>query len=509
MLNSRTGKKWTGLKKNSGLDVGLPEEPLSFLEPSPVESDLSRKDRLCRKIIEYGLLALIIFSPLPAASVYDWAILLIELTAVFLTAVYFMMKKPPSLNQKLAPRLKWPRLAFALLFLLYIPFQIVPIPKSLLRLFSPRAFSMQQDFSPRFAELKSLSLSLIPSRTLREALQLLAYVLIGFLVVKVITHRAQIKRMMTVIVCLGIFEAFYGLFELYQKNPHILFQKKVHFLDSATGTFVNRNHFSGYLELVIPLAISLIISRIDLFTMHRKKWKDRIAALTGKGTSVNILLTIGFVVMSLALLLSNSRSGGVLLIMTFLIFFEMTVFYFGKVRYRRAWIKNFLIVTFLIITVIALYTGIESMIGRFSLDNLLQEGRPRYWSTVMRIIKDFPLFGAGLGTFGLTYEAYETLGSEWTLVHAHNDYLEYMSELGILGFALLAAGILYILADAFLTWSKRRNPDIKSLAMGGLVSVFIILVHSLTDFNLHIPANVLLFAVILSLSWSTVYYRKS
>jgi O-antigen ligase len=95
------------------------------------------------------------------------------------------------------------------------------------------------------------------------------------------------------------------------------------------------------------------------------------------------------------------------------------------------------------------------------------------------------------------------------LVHAHNDYLEYLSELGILGFALLAAGVLFITVDSFLTWAKRRNPEVKSLALGGLVSVFVMLVHSLTDFNLHIPANALLFTMILSLNWSAIYYRKS
>ena len=35
------------------------------------------------------------------------------------------------------------------------------------------------------------------------------------------------------------------------------------------------------------------------------------------------------------------------------------------------------------------------------------------------------------------------------------------------------------------------------------------LVHSLTDFNLQIPANALLFSVVLSLTLKTVYHRKT
>jgi len=490
-------------------ELSFPEEPLYLAAAAPAEEDVSAKDRICRKIIEYGLLVLIVFTPLPIASVDDWAILFIELMAVFLTGVYFLMSSPPAVNAKLAQKLRWPRFAFAALFVLFLPFQLLPIPKSILRLFSPHAFALQQQYSPRFGEMKSISLTLVPSQTLKEGLLLLAYVLIGFLVVRVITRRAQIRRMMMVIVGMGVFEAVFGLFELYQKNPSLLFYRKAHNLDSVTGTFVNRNHFSGYLELVIPIALTLIISRIDLFTMPSKKWRQRLAVLTGKGTSVNVLLGIGIVIMALSVLLSNSRSGGILLLLIFMLFFELIVFFFSRSRIRKTWIKNFLKIMFVVITLIALYAGIESMVGRFSLDNLLQEGRPRYWTTVMRIVKDFPLFGTGLGTFGLAYEAYETLGLSGMLIHAHNDFLEYLSELGVLGFALLAAGILFIIVDSFLTWIKRRNPEVKSLALGGLVAVMVMLVHSLTDFNLHIPANALLFAVILSLNWATIYYRKS
>jgi len=367
----------TALPKLFGRDISLPEEPMYLPASVPSEETLSAKDKLCRTIIEYGLLALIVFTPLPIASVDDWAILLIELVAAALTAVYFLMGTRPQVNGRLLQRLPWPRYALLAFFVLFLPFQLIPIPKSILRLFSPHAYSLQQQYSPRFAEMKSISLSLVPSQTLREGLLLLAYALIGFLVVRVITRRVQIRRMMIAIVGVGTFEAFFGLFMLYQKNPSLLFYSKTHNLDSATGTFVNRNHFSGYLELVIPIALTLFISRIDLFTFPSKKWRQRLAVLTGKGTSINILLAVGIVMMSLGILLSNSRAGGVLLLVIFMLFFEMIVFYFSRSRFRKMWIKNFLKIMFVVITLIALYVGIESMVGRFSLDNLLQDGRPR------------------------------------------------------------------------------------------------------------------------------------
>jgi O-antigen ligase len=487
----------------------IPEEPAS--EPfSAAEErpELSRFDRIGRQVIEAGLLALIVFTPLPAGSVNPWAVLVIELTTVLLAAVYFLMSQPPHVNSKLQRKLLYPRLGFAALLLVYVPFQMLRLPGTIVRFLSPKAFAFREAYASA-GGLKAMSLSLAPARTIEDGLGLLASVLAGFLVVRVIVHRRQIVRMMAVIVASGVFQAVYGLFELTRSQPRILFYPKVHNLDSVTGTFVNRNHFAGYLELVIPLALALLISRIELLAMPGMKWRRRLAALTSRGATANVVLAIGFLAMALGILKSNSRSGAVLLALTFLLFMELILFTFGRMKLRRAWIMRALKIGLLLVALIALYSGVESMIGRFSMDNLLQDGRPRYWMAIMRVIKDFPLVGTGLGTFGLVYDAYETLGLQGMFDHAHNDYLEYLSELGIAGFGLLLASILFVAADSLLVWLKRRSSEAKALAMGGLVAIVIMLLHILTDFNLQIPATMFLFAVILGLTWSTAYYRKA
>ena len=466
-------------------------------------------DRLGRTIIESGILALLVLSPLPAASTDDWAILIIELWAIALTVVYFLLAHPPRTNVHLAQRLGRLKYGLAALFL-WIGVQLLPLPKWMVSVLSPRTVALHQQFSPRFADLKFFSLSLVRSQTLGEALRLFSFILIAFLVVKTITHRRQIQRLMTVIVGMGLFEAVYGIFELSQKNPRVFIFKKVFNLDSATGTFINRNHFSGYLEMIIPLALSLAISRLDFFGGPGRKWRDRLSAWTGRPAALVVFASVALVMMSLGIVLSNSRSGVFLLVLTFVIGLELTAFHFSQARSRQVWLRRFLVAAFALITVLALYVGIDAMLGRFAHDNLLHDGRPRMWGNVLSIIRDFPLFGTGLGTFGSVYPLYATVKFEgMVLVHAHNDYLEYLSELGLVGFVLLAGLVFYVAVDSFRTWSKRRNPEIKGLAMGGIISVFIILVHSLTDFNLHIPANALLFSVVLALAYATVYHRKS
>lgn len=480
-----------------------PSQPVDFLSSEAMEK---KKNNLCGRIIEYGILALIIFSPLPAASVNEWSILVIQLIVLIMMPAYILMKEKPNNNKILSHSLKWPRYLFFGLFL-FLFIQMIPLPKFLMRLFSPQTYSYHRLFSVDFPSQRFMSISIIPGHTLREGLEILSYILLGFLIIKTVTTRKQIMRIFSVLVAMGAFEALYGLFELSNKNPRILFYKKVHTLDSVTGTFVNRNHFSGYLEMIIPLAIGLIIARIDLFSISGLKWKQKLLRLSEKGLAVNVLITIAIVLMSLGIIFSKSRSGVTILILTFILFFELTILYLSVSQQRKKWIKIFLSSSLLIITFISLYIGIGATIERFSLDNLLREQRPAYWGSALRIFSRFPLFGSGLGTFTSLYPDVEQDGVLVRAFHAHNDYLEYLAELGLLGMSLLLGGILFLAIKSFLIWRERRHPEVKGLALGGIVSVICILIHSLTDFNLHIPANMLLFSVVLSLTIVASFYK--
>ena len=472
------------------------------------EVSLSKRDRVCRKIIEYGILGLIIFTPLPAASVYEWSILVIQLTVLVMMAAYFLMRETPQNNKFLSLSLKWPRYLFVGLFV-FIFIQIIPWPIFLVKIFSPDIYSFRNIFSSDIPGAKFMSLSLIPSHTLREGLELLSYFLLGFLIVKTVTRRRQIFKIFYVLVIIGFFEAFYGMIELYSNNPRILFFKKRFYLDTVTGTFVNRNHLSGYLEMIIPLAIGLIIARIDLFSLAGLKWREKLIRFSEKGFSKNLMITSSIVVMSLAIILSKSRSGVFLLVFTFILFFELTVLYSGRVRHRQEGVKKFLKVSFLIITLISLYIGIDATIERFSLDKLLRDGRPVLWSNVTTIVGDYPVLGTGLGTFASVYPAYEEIVTPRHYSHAHNDFLEYLSELGVVGMILLFGGILYMVVSSFLIWRVRRDPEVKGLALGGIVAIVAILIHSIADFNLHIPANMVLFTVVISVTFVTAFYKKS
>ncbi|MGZ5498004.1 MAG: O-antigen ligase family protein [Candidatus Aminicenantales bacterium] len=464
---------------------------------------------MTKKPLDYALLALLAWSPLPAASVEEWSIFVIELAAAVMAAGYVLLEPKPALNPHLPPVLKRLRPVVIALFG-FLAFQVVPLPAGLVEIISPGSYGFRKLYAPEFPRMKFMTLSLVPAATIGTGLFLAALAILGFLVLRTVTRGRQIRAMLAVLVGSGVFQALYGLFELTRDDPRILFYKKVFSPDSVTGTFVNRNHFSGYLEMIVPLALGLAIARMNMMTFGVKGFREKLLLWTSKGILANVLIVAAAVVMSLAIVLSNSRSGLVVLAFTVFLFFGFSVAAFSRAGFREAWVGKTFRATFLCVAVLAVTVGVGSTIRRFALDDLLHEDRPQYWSNTVEIIGDFPIFGTGLGTFASAYGAYEkTSSTELQLIHAHNDYLEYIAELGLAGAILLIGIVLYLAVSAYLAWRQRRNAQARALALGGIVSLAGIGLHAVTDFNLHIPANMVLFTVVLGLTLVMAYYRKS
>ena len=461
------------------------------------------------KIVRYGLLGLLAWSPLPAASVEEWAVFAIELAAAVMAGAYVLAEPKPALNPHLPPILKRMRPVAIALFA-FLALQVAPLPVAIVRVIAPGSYGFRRLYAPEFGRMKFMTLSIAPSATIGAALFLASLFILGFLVLHTVKRGREIRTLLAVLVGSGVFQALYGLFELTRSEPRLLFYKKIFSPDSVTGTFVNRNHFSGYLEMIVPLALGLAIARMNMMTFGVKGFREKLLLWTSKGILLNVLILGAAVVMALAIALSNSRSGLAVLAFTAFLFLGLSVSAFSRAGFRQPWIGKTVRTTFLCVTVLALTVGIGSTIKRFALDDLVHEDRPQYWANTAAIIGDFPVFGTGLGTFASAYGAYEKSSStELRLVHAHNDYLEYAAELGLAGAVLLFGGVLYLAVSAGLAWRGRRNAQARALALGGLVSLAGMGLHAVTDFNLHIPANMLLFTVVLCLTLVMAYYRKS
>src|SRR5262249_52683407 len=142
------------------------------------------------------------------------------------------------------------------------------------------------------------------------------------------------------------------------------------------------------------------------------------------------------------------------------------------------------------------WLGVRQVLDRFSSLQSLEVTTGKRASMrhdTWRIFLDHPVTGTGLGTLPTVFPAYESLYDGKFVNHAHNDYLEVLSETGAVGGACGAVFIGMLLFVSLRQLLQRDQPFAAALHLSGLVACVGLLVHSFVDFNLHIPSNALLF----------------
>jgi O-antigen ligase len=121
------------------------------------------------------------------------------------------------------------------------------------------------------------------------------------------------------------------------------------------------------------------------------------------------------------------------------------------------------------------------------------------WRDTARLIGGHPLFGSGLGTFPVAFTAVQRTFLGKFVNHAHNDYLELANDVGIPGATLLFGSIGVVVARLARKTLYGEGSFERTAALACVASIGAILLHSLTDFNLYIPANALVVSTILGM----------
>jgi O-antigen ligase len=434
-----------------------------------------------QKGIEYGLIILIIFTPLCFGSVHPWAYTGMELVVIFLLILWVYI----SLKKGLIYWAKTPLNIPILLFVILILFQIIPLPDFVLKIISPKTKELYNITLPSISYFNSLTI--YKHATKLEFFKIVSYLGIFFLIINNL-NKKSVDRIIIAIIMIGFIIAIIGIVQKYTAPKKIYGFRDASYA-SPFGPYVNRNHFAGYMEMVVPLTLGFLLSRFKFLSFREENLKTYISSRDAE-ISKSLLLTFIIVITSSSILLSLSRGGTIGLFLSLMLFFVI------RLR-RRKWFIIFVILNLIFIFI--LWIGIDPIINRLlTLKNsyTMERSRIRIWKGVINMIKDFPIFGTGLGTFPYISPKYKSIKSALLLEHAHNDYLELISEVGIIGFIIFIYGIL-----SFYKWTvkglkNRKNPWI---IIGGLISLYAILFHSLVDFNMHIPANSLLFFIILGL----------
>ncbi|MGH9970062.1 MAG: O-antigen ligase family protein [Pyrinomonadaceae bacterium] len=335
------------------------------------------------------------------------------------------------------------------------------------------------------------TLSLDPYAT-RLVIVQVASLLIYFAATTVFTDTPhRLRLLVRTITIFGFFLAIFGLTQSIASPTRVYWVRELA-QSTAFGPFINRHHFAGYMELTIGLPLGLIFGG----ALEKEK---RFIYLFAAG------------LMGVALIMTGSRGGIISLIAE--ISFLLGLAGFRKRRRRTKEVKGSgvrraLVRTGLaLVLIIGLFAGVVLLGGESALVRFLgtvnsddpTTGRAHFWSVTLDIIKAHPVVGAGLGAFPSVYTRYDSRNGLYRLEQAHNDYLQILSDGGIVGAAL---GLFFVIALFRMGFSRRESRDEfrSGVALGALAGCFAVLVHSFFDFTLHITSNTLLFLVLAALA---------
>jgi O-antigen ligase len=471
-------------------------------------------------IITLFLIFLIIFTPIAFGAMELWAFSLMEL-GILLIIIFWaiqsiigsrqlakgnrqsLMNDPNDHNVLNVPNVF---VVFLSLFLLLVLFQLLPLPSGLIKILSPKTYALRSALSLQLSGL-SFPLSFVPFLTQIEFFKWLT--LIGLFIF--LLHWKPLeqgnrttKRLMVVVVMVGVLESLYGIFEFFSGHRHILHLEAETLVSSVTGTFINRNYLAGYLLMVIPVSIGFLFSREVVEGSRFGGWRERLSSLDGK----TLLIGFSVIVMILGLIFTASRMG----ILSLLLSFSLVSFLFRNPEKGKRFSKTAVLI-FGLALLWAAWIGLDAVISRFFSVSEGLEGRWRIWVNTFQVFKDFPIFGSGLGTFMYVFPAYRSFHIRGLVTHAENDFLQLLSEVGLIGIVLLLVVFVFLFLRAVLAIRSFHSSDSKKyIAMGGLVGILALMFHSLVERNIQVPANAFLYtvlwAIVLKVSFNSKIVSK-
>jgi O-antigen ligase len=316
--------------------------------------------------------------------------------------------------------------------------------------------------------------------------------------------RRRKKRLIFSFVALGCFEAFYGLFQYLTGWQQIFTYVKKYDLAEATGTYINRNHYAGFLEMVLPFSLALVFYEYAKLGRHQRHSTPMMKKIITRKSFQRLIFWFSTaVVLFAALVFSRSRMGILAAGSSLIAIVGLASASRLRGRMLLALSAFFLITS----SSLAMWIGPGPITERFQSVgqeySLGDQSRLSIWRDDLKLIRSHPWFGTGLGTFPIAFTAVQTTFLGQFVNHAHNDYLELVSDLGIPAVLVLFPSILFILARSVRTSLVAPGNFDRMVALGCSGSIVAMVLHAMADFNLYIPANALVFSTILGLGMST------
>jgi O-antigen ligase len=462
--------------------------------------------RLVRWITEAVLLVLVCASPWAFGAVEPLGEFLL-LAGVGLLAILW------TAGILLEGRLSWRKcpvaLCLAALYLLGI-WQLTPLSRPILRALSPATARMYDQILPAEPEMlpagqmrtaltppPGSTISLYPGATRQELIRLLAFLLVFVVVRNNIASAASLRRLSIAAVVNGALLSLFALVQ-YFSSPHDTVFWTYHPGGEVFGPFICRNHFSFYVNVCAGLAVGLLLSfgasDARRGANRRTAWSDSFSAFLQDPR--RLWVGIGLVLMLSAIAVSLSRGG--FLALTGAAILCLILLLRQSRRFAPLGAAVVVVgVTFALVS----WFGADRIKARLATvydGRAAVEDRAPLWSRLLPVAAEYPLWGAGYGTFDYVEPSTRTTGADvnYRYEHAHNDYLESLLEGGLIRLVLVLAIIALVYWLGLRALARHTHAPTAGLILGGLFGFTALAIHSFVDFGLHIPAIALLAAVL-------------
>jgi O-antigen ligase len=426
-----------------------------------------------------ALVVLVVIAPWPFGSVRPWTTELLTVTA--LVAALVALLGGLSRGASLPDVPLWPLVGFLGLGLA----QLVPLPAGLHSLVAPASAAVWYPAEGAAAAVLGAGarpISLDPGTTARATALLGGLGLLGLVAAPALRQPRQALAASASVVLGGTLLATYAIFARARFGALLYGSIPVPTI-KPFGPFVSKNHFAGYVVLVVLVALGLAVSLAD---RHRHRGRRDGA------TPAAVAVVVASVAMALAVLVSLSR-GGVLSLL-----FGVTAFVVIRWSLLHRMDRSLLpplVLGAILAGLLAAALPREAHLRMQTLDQA-SSFRLDTWRGALRMAAASPLAGQGLGAFHDAFPRYKRGHALTRVEHAENDYLETLGEGGLVGLGFALAGLVTLVAGGWRGLRRGGHPIVRGLGTGALAALFALAVHSSFDFNLRIPSNAALAALV-------------
>jgi hypothetical protein len=260
------------------------------------------------------------------------------------------------------------------------------------------------------------------------------------------------------------------------------------------GPFVNKNHFAGWMLMTIPLTLGVLFAGIARGMRGvQPGWRNAVIWFSSKEANSLVLLGGGAALMSLSLVMTMSRSGIGALAVAILITGWFAIRR-GTGTTGRAAAVAYLIV---LVAVVVSWAGVDAIAARFAQANWSDfDARKGAWLDAWSIANRFRITGTGLNTYSFATLLYQEHNLSQHFAQAHNDYLQLLTEGGLLVVFPVLVLVGVFVRDVRTRFREDAGSSSYWVRVGALTSLVAIALQELVDFSLQMPGNAALFAIV-------------